>query len=96
MKISAKLLMFPAALLFLAGVGVIGVFGGVRLLDLFEAIFVYSHSSADVVFAFRGIGPDIVAVLLCGLALVVPGAICLAAGISVRRFSGKKAALLAE
>ncbi len=93
MKASAKLLMVPAALLILAGLGVIVVFGGSRLLDLMRALFLYSRSAEDVLYALRVIGSDVWAVLLSGFALVLPGGVCLAAGVVALRASRKRAAI---
>lgn len=93
MKTSAKLLMVPAALLMVAGLGVIAVFGGSRLADLVSALFLYSRSADDMVYTLRVIGSDIWAVLLSGLALVLPGGVCLAAGVVALRSSRKRAAI---
>ncbi len=84
--------MFPAALLFVAGVGVLVVFGGVRLLDLAQAVFLYSHSAVDISTALPVIGSDLLAVLLSGLALALPGAFGLVAGAFALRASCKKSA----
>lgn len=93
MKTSAKLLMLPAVLLVLAGLGVIVVFGGSRLVDLAQALFLYSRSADDMFYALRVIGSDVWAVLLSGLALALPGAIGLAAGVAALRSSRKRAVL---
>ncbi|MBN8708942.1 MAG: hypothetical protein J0I10_06150 [Verrucomicrobia bacterium] len=92
MKTSAKLLMVPAVLLIVAGLGVIVVFGGSRLVDLVQALFLYHGSADDVLYALRVIGSDVSAVLLSGLALAVPGGVCLAAGVVALRASRKRAA----
>lgn len=92
MKTSAKLLMVPAALLMVAGLGVIVVFGGSRLADLVQALFLYSRSADDMVYTLRVIGADVWAVLLSGLALAPPGGVCLAAGIVALRASRKPTA----
>lgn len=92
MKTSAKLLMVPAVLLLVAGLGVIVVFGGSRLVDLVQALFLYSRSADDMFYTLRVIGADVWAVLLSGLALALPGGVCLAAGIVALRASRKPAA----
>ncbi|PTY00599.1 hypothetical protein DB345_00410 [Spartobacteria bacterium LR76] len=92
MKTSAKLLMVPAALLMVAGLGVIVVFGGSRVVDLVQALFLYSRSADDMVYTLRVIGADVWAVLLSGLALALPGGVCLAAGIVALRASRKPTA----
>ncbi len=96
MKTSAKLLMVPAVLLLLAGLAVIVIFGGCRLLDLAEALFLYSRSADDMFYALRVIGSDVWAVLLSGLALAVPGGVCLAAGIVALRSSRRRAAFFSR
>lgn len=93
MKISAKLLMLPAVLLVLAGLGVMVVFGGSRLVDLAQALFLYSRSADDMFYALRVIGSDVWAVLLSGLALALPGGVCLAAGVVALRASRKRTAI---
>jgi hypothetical protein len=93
MKTSAKLLMVPAILLIVAGMGVIVVFGGSRLIDLVQALFLYSRSADDMFYTLRVIGSDVWAVLLSGFALVLPGGICLAAGVVALRSIRKRAAI---
>jgi len=88
--------MFLSALLLVTGVGVLIVFGGVRLLDLAQAVFFHARSAGDMASAFRVIGSDVLAVLLSGLALALPGAIGFAAGVSALRLSRKKSAIFAR